>query len=211
VVPYGILADIYGRKLISSLGLIGLVLGDLWTVTVLILYRVFPFRAALASTAFQLIGGGNAVMISVMLAIIADVATSENRTQVFFYINVVFLVTELVAPPIGSQLSKAVGPHLTFLFTLPFALIGLVVLRFIPETLNPTNHNPGIEPEPFNIRKKFESINIHLRESILPLLNRPLLFIALMALFVNRLSRPILAMLLQYMSAKFHWKLEQVT
>jgi hypothetical protein len=133
---------------------------------------------------------------------------------VFLYLQVVILATELIAPPIGSALLKASRPQNIFLFVPPLALLGLVVIAFVPETLKTAADDApdhGTESNGLNLRGKFVSMRTHVRDSVLPLLKRRLLFIGLMALFVNRMSRPILSMMLQYMSAKFHWKIEKVT
>jgi hypothetical protein len=79
IVPYGILADIRGRKFVVYLSILGLLLADTWTVTVLGLWKIFPTQAVYASTAFKIIGGGNNVIGALFLAIIADVCTPETR------------------------------------------------------------------------------------------------------------------------------------
>jgi hypothetical protein len=83
----------------------------------------------------------------------------------------------------------------------------------MPETLqtNAAEHDelPGVN-EPFSMRNRIHSLVDHIQTNAFPLLKRPWLFIALMAVFVNRLPRPLLGLLLQYMSAKFYWKLAQV-
>jgi hypothetical protein len=96
----------------------------------------------------------------------------------------------------------------------PLSLLGLVVLWITPETLKSSEaehiEDEAVNNETFSIRNKIDSLVNHVHDNALPLLGRPALFIALMALFVNRLPRPLLGLLLQYRSAKFHWKLAQV-
>jgi hypothetical protein len=79
VVPYGIAADIYGRKTIIIICMVGMTLANLWTALVMILYNTFPVNAALFSTAFLLIGGGNPVIIPIVLAMISDYMPAELR------------------------------------------------------------------------------------------------------------------------------------
>jgi MFS family permease len=232
VVPYGILADVYGRKIVAALCLIGLVLGDMWTAMVMINFQTFPTRVALVSSAFRILGGGQTVIMPLMLAIISDAVpakmryfmlvsfnniqdANKDRTRAFFYISVLFPVTELTAPPLGSHLLETIGPHLTFLLLNPLCLLGLFVIWFMPETLKASESDDDqhqiASSEPFNMRKKIHSLVTHVSENVLPLLTRPLLFIAMLAIFVNRLPRPLLGLLLQFMSAKFRWKLAQVS
>jgi MFS family permease len=79
VVPYGILADIYGRRVIAGLCLTGMVLGDMWTAMILINYQTFPTKVALVSSAFRIIGGGQTVIIPIVLAIVSDSVPAELR------------------------------------------------------------------------------------------------------------------------------------
>jgi hypothetical protein len=79
MVPYGILADIRGRKFVIYLCSLGLFLADMWMVLVLSLWHVFPTQAVYVSTVFKTIGGGNNVAGALFLAIIADVCTPETR------------------------------------------------------------------------------------------------------------------------------------
>jgi hypothetical protein len=84
----------------------------------------------------------------------------------------------------------------------------------MPETLQTSETEqdelPGVNGEPFSMRNQVQSLIAHTQTNVFPLLKRPWLFIALMAVFINRLPRPLLGLLLQYVSAKFYWKLAQV-
>jgi hypothetical protein len=79
MVPYGLLADMRGRKFVVYLSVLGLLLAEIWTVFVLNLWDIFPTEAVYASTAFKIIGGGNNVVLALFLAIIADACSPEMR------------------------------------------------------------------------------------------------------------------------------------
>jgi len=79
LVPYGLLADIRGRKFVIYLSLAGMFLGDMWIVIVMYCWQFFPIKAMFASSAFQLIGGGNNVAVALFFSMIADVCTPNTR------------------------------------------------------------------------------------------------------------------------------------
>lgn len=70
-VPYGILADARGRRLIVGACLLGFILRDTWTFLVLYFYQVFPLRSVYAASAFVLLGGGNTLFGPMIMAIVA--------------------------------------------------------------------------------------------------------------------------------------------
>lgn len=57
----------------------GLLVGALIELAVVYWSDVFPITAIWASSAGQLIGGGNGVLIAVVLSMIADATTEEDR------------------------------------------------------------------------------------------------------------------------------------
>lgn len=77
--PYGILADKRGRKLVIGLGLLGQMICDSYILLILYFFNVFPTRAVLAASAFRCLGGGNAILLATCHAIIADASPSETR------------------------------------------------------------------------------------------------------------------------------------
>ena len=143
-----------------------------------------------------------------------------NRTRIFFYVTVVLLLTELVSPPLGSYLMEQWNSYYAYLFGLPLEMFGFVVLLFIPETakVSPTDikDNPRTRPVVhrlnvhLRLRSRLQSLRNHVNSEVLPLLRKPALVLALVALFVNRFSRSILKTLMQYLSARFGWKISQV-
>src|ERR1700744_4718281 len=133
-VPFGILADTYGRIIISFIGIVGVSLGYLWLFAVLYFYQTLPFSLVYAYPVFFCIGGGPSIITALILAIITDVAPKEIRTTVYFYIHTVAIVTMLVGPPIGSILMDAYSPQTAFLWTLPPRVVSLLLLFLIPET-----------------------------------------------------------------------------
>jgi MFS family permease len=77
--PYGILADKRGRRLVIGLGLLGQMLCDSYILLILYFFNIFPTRAVLAASVFRCIGGGNAILLATGHAIIADASPSKMR------------------------------------------------------------------------------------------------------------------------------------
>ena len=78
-VPFGILADTYGRIIVSFTGIVGVSLGYLWLFAVLYFYETLPFGLIYAYPLFFCIGGGTPVITALILAIITDVSPKEIR------------------------------------------------------------------------------------------------------------------------------------
>ncbi|KAK7696911.1 hypothetical protein SLS64_014077 [Diaporthe eres] len=151
-VPYGILADARGRRLVAGACVLGFILRDTWTFVVLYFHETFPLRALYAAPTFVLLGGGTTLFGPMIMAIVAATVPEVFRTQAFFYVHVVILVSEMVAPAIGVLLLDAIGPHLTFLVGIPVKALGFIALFFIKEKAKEPddgNHDSaGEEAEP---------------------------------------------------------------
>lgn len=78
-IPYGILADRRGRRLVVALGVTGQVLGDTWIFVVLTFFKTFPTSAVYSASLFRIVGGGSSVLSAVLFAIIADATPSNAR------------------------------------------------------------------------------------------------------------------------------------
>jgi hypothetical protein len=78
-IPYGMLADSKGRKLVLALSLIGIILESIFTFIALQPGSFFPFWMIYASTIWLIIGGGVVVMTNIIMTIVADIAPPEIR------------------------------------------------------------------------------------------------------------------------------------
>lgn len=78
-VPFGILADKKGRRLVMGLCLLGFLLRDIWTFATLYFYRVFPLRAVYAAPLTAIIGGGPTVISPMLLAVVAASIPADSR------------------------------------------------------------------------------------------------------------------------------------
>ncbi|KAF5539460.1 major facilitator superfamily transporter [Fusarium mexicanum] len=228
-IPYGVLADSKGRRLVTGLSLLGFVLRDIWAFTVLYFHRVFPVRAVYAAPAFLVLGGGSTVISPMIMAIIAAAIPEVSRTRAFFWVQVVLLITELIAPPLGAILMKALGPHFAFLTAVPLEALAFVVLGFIPNTKSSDSAPSDIEvtegeeapsandvceetmndenPSKNKVLQALKHLSHDIRHGGRTLGSHKSLLVGLLALVVAKMARPMLELILQYMSVRFGWPL----
>jgi hypothetical protein len=77
--PYGVLADHWGRKPVLYLGTLGIILGEFWVRLVAAWSTVLPLRMVWMTALFRTIGGGDQVLTSMAIAMVADVFSEEER------------------------------------------------------------------------------------------------------------------------------------
>lgn len=78
-VPYGMLADHHGRRLVAGLCVVGFILRDMWYFVVLYFYQTFPRHAAYAAPILTILGGGTTVMNPMIMAIVAASVSEDSR------------------------------------------------------------------------------------------------------------------------------------
>ena len=124
----------------------------------------------------------------------------------------------MVAPVIGVLLLGAIGPHFTFLVGIPVKALGFIALLLIKEHAAKGHdriHDPEAE-ETYSaaqgkIRRPWTNLMRYIRKDIGDILVNRAVFIGLLVLPVQKLSRPMLELILQYMSFKFEWPLSRVS
>ena len=119
LVPFGRLADIYGRKLIFNAGLIIYSIATLLCafapdISFLIVFRIFQ-------------GMGGAMIFGTGMAIITSVFPKENRGKALGIVVASVYAGLTLGPFIGGIITKNMGWHSLFLFTIPLGLLSLVL------------------------------------------------------------------------------------
>jgi len=137
------------------------------------------------------------------------------------------LVSEVISPPLGSRLLDQYGPNHAYLFSLPFQLLGLTILPLLPGHVaiskgNEGEHDQAIQeiqeggesispPLESSMRPRdWSALTTQLAKDIWPILRQATIALGLLALLLNRFSRPLFEFLMQYMSVRFGWTLSQV-
>lgn len=124
----------------------------------------------------------------------------------------------MIAPPIGVLLLDAIGPHLTFLVGIPVKALGFIALLFIREK-SVEGHDRGHHPEAEEadtaaqgkLQRPWANLIRYIRNDIGDILMNRAVLLGLLVLPVQKLSRPMLELILQYMSFKFRWPLSRVS
>lgn len=132
--------------------------------------------------------------------------------------HVVILISEMVAPAVGVLLLDAIGPHLTFLVGIPVKALGFFALLLIKEKRPEedfTNTGPETEDSDsiahVKTARPWASLLRYIRDDIGHILTNRVVLIGLIVLPVQKLSRPMLELILQYMSFRFGWPLSRVS
>ncbi|KJZ74994.1 hypothetical protein HIM_05480 [Hirsutella minnesotensis 3608] len=222
--PYGILADKKGRRLVGALSVFGSALMDLWTFLSLYFYNVLPLKAVYAGPFMTIIGGGQAVGASMLLAMLAASVPVESRTRALFWMEFTQLLTELIAPVLGTLLLRTMSPYFVFLIGIPIQTLGILVIGFIPASASfarPDQHPRALPSQDGNVMTSIESngqtsvrarasrilssTGQFIRHELGPLLSRRVILVAYAAFLLARAERPLLDLTVQWMWYKFEW------
>ncbi|XP_044721311.1 major facilitator superfamily domain-containing protein [Hirsutella rhossiliensis] len=133
-VPYGIIADKFGRRTVLFLSLVGCVLQTAWTMVVLFLPNFFSIWALLYGNMAYAIGGGGQMASAMIWTILSDITPVAERTAVFYRIYALFLLLGVIANPMAA-LVLAIDPWFAMWLGFGILIIGALTALLIPETL----------------------------------------------------------------------------
>ncbi|OGM47162.1 putative MFS transporter [Aspergillus bombycis] len=220
-IPYGLLADRYGRRQGIRLTIPGFFLNAVITNSVLWFSDLFPPRAIWLAALSWVIGGGPTVAVVAIWTMIADLTTSSNRTTVFFRVGVASMTADFIARVIGSGL-MTLNPWISLFLGCGIVVIGLAFALSLPETMNIRYRTslgvadtaaldelyPILDRESIDISEP-SSIAAKARAIISPygfLLHHTLLM-ALLACTTSQFANGSAWLLAQYISTQLGWSL----
>jgi len=119
LVPFGRIADIYGRKKIFNLGIIIYTISTFLcayspSINTLIIFRVFQ-------------GMGGAMIFGTGMAIVTSVFPRESRGKALGIVVSFVYIGLTLGPFIGGYLTKNYGWQSIFIFTIPLGLFALIL------------------------------------------------------------------------------------
>ncbi|KAF2439771.1 hypothetical protein P171DRAFT_476218 [Karstenula rhodostoma CBS 690.94] len=213
-IPFGALADKWGRKWIFVASLVGVQLNSAW-VLLICYFRTLPLQLTWFSSAFFLVGGGPIVASTLAITMISDVAPPAQRTNIFLYLTASVLIAEMCAPIMASKLMET-GLWLPLLLALAIQQVGVTVGIFFPETLHLRDlpeprdgDHASIELQAKDEGHGLETQLKHFKSALL-LLTSDIQLALVVALFVvNRLGRQALTLLLRYASKRYNWEISK--
>ncbi|KAI1413263.1 MFS general substrate transporter [Hypoxylon sp. FL1857] len=199
--PWGLVADRIGRKPVVSIALFGILLNLLWCIAVLYFNNIFPVEMVWLGSAGLLIGGGNALLVGIILSMITDSTSEEERAVAFMRLHVASLAGNLLSPAISSIMMERMGPWPSIWTAIVLLVVAGIGFLFVPETLkHQRNHEdaqePVEEPEATGLKSRVSHVVARFKES-LSILKSPSLIILLLTCLG---SGPVLAATLQFMA-----------
>lgn len=152
-IPFGWLADRYGRWSIVMLNLSQIALRTSWIQIVAWNWQVFNVKAMWYQSALSIMGGGASVLSSLAFVMVADISQPEERATNFLRLSAFNLSATLLMPPLASWLMQK-NPWIPSIIGLALQVLGVIAFLFVPETLDHLSKvasnagEPVISPEP---------------------------------------------------------------
>ena len=131
--PYGWLADRYGRKPVVLASAVGCILQVIWTQGVVWFWQGFDIRVTWAGTLFTVLGGGSTVLSTMFFVLLSDVCGEAERAGVFMRVGAFNLLASLLMPPLAAWWMRY-NPWIPALVGTALMLSSLVLFLWIPET-----------------------------------------------------------------------------
>ncbi|RAL10124.1 MFS transporter [Aspergillus homomorphus CBS 101889] len=219
-IPYGLLADRYGRRRAIRLTVPGFLLNAVITNSVLWFSNVLPLRAIWLASLSWIIGGGPAVALVVIWTMLADLTSDAQRATLFFRVGVAGQVASFLASMISSGL-MALNPWIPLLLGCGIVMTGLGCALSLPETMNmvvkrqeSTAPRSDHEQEPTsNTSWKPESAYLPLPTKIRRLMQpylfvfNPCILLLLFSFGTVEVAQRASSFLSQHISTQFTWTL----
>jgi MFS family permease len=218
-VPYGALADKYGRKWIFALSLVGMLLDSAW-ILVICYFRNLPLQLVWLASIFLILGGGPIVASAVGLTIVSDIIPAEKRTSIFLYLTACILVAELISPIAAAALMKN-GNWLPLVLAQAILAIAVIMAAFFPETLHsrdlpkPPEYQETESIELQSPHKSdghgFKAQLVHLLDAVRFVRRDYTLALVVFSFLANRLGPQSLNLLIRYASQRYDWTIREAS
>lgn len=223
-IPYGVLADHWGRKPVILIGMFGFLLGDAWTRVVCFWPNIFSLRLVWLSGLGRAIGGGDQVLSCIALVMLADVVSEDERANVLFYFNAMMIASEVVAIPVSAYLMTT-NPWVPYILGFFIEVAGGMLIFLLPETLAivkqkmqmDCNSRQDRDHGELSTTGKSTVADIVLdrirdsKESMRSIWRNTNVVLVLLVFFVASISKQSTSLFLQYVSKKMHWSIARAS
>ncbi|GAB0138226.1 hypothetical protein EsDP_00006465 [Epichloe bromicola] len=231
-IPYGIVADNYGRRIVLFLGLLGVTASTAWNMLILSEPERFSIWFLLLGYIATLIGGGTSVITAMVWTLLTDVIPPEQRSTIFYQLHAMMFVMSIISRPISAYL-MSVDPWFPMWIGIAALALGTASSLAIPETLHavavmkstePENENDDSDNEengmyrpPFNtmrstVQVSFGTLKARMAE-IWHLIfhSKHLMFLVAALAACAPITIAFEMNILQYMTARFNWTWSKAT
>lgn len=129
--------------------------------------------------------------------------------------SVAIMMSGLLSAPLSSFLMSRYGPDLPYLLGIPLEISGFLALYFLRNPEEPTSVSRSIDDgecesqPPLLPKARFIGV-AHMKEIWSYILSQPALIMLLFALMVNKVSRQIEELIVQYTRVRYGWTIAQV-
>lgn len=145
-IPYGIVADNYGRRIVLFLGLLGVTASTAWNMLILSDPERFSIWFLLLGYIATLIGGGTSVINAMVWTLLTDVIPPEQRSTIFYQLHAMMFVMSIISRPISAYL-MSVDPWFPMWIGIAALALGTASSLAIPETLHAVAVMKGTDDE----------------------------------------------------------------
>ncbi|MCJ1351791.1 MAG: hypothetical protein MMC33_001775 [Icmadophila ericetorum] len=142
-IPYGMLADRYGRKWVLVACITTIWIVQAWVYVVSAFPDVVPLRLIWLGPIVTIIGGGDLVASSLIFTILYDVTPQAKSASLFFYIAATSMLCGMLSP-ILAGIMMAHDPWISMDVGLGIQILSIPVSLTLPETLGLDKEEGGL-------------------------------------------------------------------
>ncbi|KAI1209185.1 MFS general substrate transporter [Annulohypoxylon truncatum] len=205
--PWGLAADRIGRKPVFVLALLGDVVSIFWGMMVLYFHTVFPVELIWLGSVGYAIGGGNAVLVGIILSMITDSTSEEERAVAFMRLHVAGLAGNLISPAVSSFMMERMGPWPPIWSAIVVITVAAIAFLFVPETLkhqkDPEEDAQETETEVPGLKSRAAHVIAQFKESLSILKSTSLILLLLTCLGSAPVLYSTLGFMAQFVSKRY--------